>query len=324
MRPGDLFTPSQPSPLEGEGGGGGDWEKGIIFNIQRFSIHDGPGIRTTVFFKGCPLRCDWCSNPESQDPLPQLMTRDSLCVSCGKCADVCPEKAISLTPGGRREIRWDECNRCFRCVESCLYGSLTAMGQLAGLGEIIQEVEKDRPFYKNSGGGVTLSGGEPLSQLDLVLQLLRRLKESDIHTALDTCGFAPEEAIAAVIPYTDLVLFDIKQLNDQKHMNSTGVSNRLILSNARLVCSRAKTWFRVPLIEGFNDSPEEINTLADMAKEMGVEKVSFLPYHEGGVTKRLQIGLEPSRLATRSPADEHIQKLRKIVEERGVAVSVGS
>ena len=324
MRTGDLFTPSQPSPLEGEGEGGGGGEKGIIFNIQRFSIHDGPGIRTTVFFKGCPLRCDWCSNPESQDPLPQLMTRDFLCVSCGKCAEVCPERAISLTPGGSRQIRWEECNRCFRCVDACLYGSLTAMGRMAGVDEILREVEKDRPFYENSGGGVTLSGGEPLSQPDFVLRLLRRLKERDFHTALDTCGFAPEEAVAAVLPYTDLVLFDIKQLKDEKHMDSTGVSNRLILSNARLVCSRAKTWFRVPLIDGFNDSPEEIKKLADMAKEMGVEKVSFLPYHQGGVTKRLQIGREPSPLANRSPSDEHLQELRKIVGERGMAVSVGS
>ena len=299
-------------------------DRGIIFNIQRFSIHDGPGIRTSVFFKGCPLRCDWCSNPESQDPLPQLMTRDFLCAACGKCAEACLEKAISLPPGGGRQIRWEECNRCFRCVDACLYGSLAAIGQIAGVDEILGEVEKDRPFYENSGGGVTLSGGEPLSQPDFVLQLLRRMKERDIHTTLDTCGFAPEEAVAAVLPYTDLVLFDIKQLNDEKHMDSTGVSNRLILSNARLVCSRAKTWFRVPLIEGFNDSPEEIKTLADMAKEMRVEKISFLPYHEGGVTKRLQIGREPSPLPTRSPSDEHLQKLRKIVEERGLAVSVGS
>jgi pyruvate formate lyase activating enzyme len=198
------------------------------------------------------------------------------------------------------------------------------MGRMAGVDEILREVEKDRPFYENSGGGVTLSGGEPLSQPDFVLRLLRRLKERDFHTALDTCGFAPEEAVAAVLPYTDLVLFDIKQLKDEKHMDSTGVSNRLILSNARLVCSRAKTWFRVPLIDGFNDSPEEIKTLADMAKEMGVEKVSFLPYHQGGVTKRLQIGREPSPLANRSPSDEHLQELRKIVGERGMAVSVGS
>jgi pyruvate formate lyase activating enzyme len=150
------------------------------------------------------------------------------------------------------------------------------------------------------------------------------LKERDIHTALDTCGFASEEAVAAVIPYTDLFLFDIKQLNDESHMNSTGVSNRLILSNARLVCSRAKTWFRVPLIEGFNDSPEEIETLADMAKKMGVEKVSFLPYHTGGAVKRLQIGEKSGPGEKRPSSEEHIQKLIKIVGELGLAVSVGS
>jgi pyruvate formate lyase activating enzyme len=190
--------------------------------------------------------------------------------------------------------------------------------------EIIREVEKDRPFYGNSGGGVTLSGGEPLSQPEFVLQLLRRLKERGIHTALDTCGFAPEESVAAVVPYTDLVLFDIKQLNDEKHINSTGVSNRLILANARLICSRARTWFRVPLIAGFNDSPEEIEVLAEMAKEMGVEKVSFLPYHAGGAGKRLQIGKKSGPGEMRPSPEEHIQGLKRIVEERGVAVSVGS
>jgi pyruvate formate lyase activating enzyme len=198
------------------------------------------------------------------------------------------------------------------------------MGQMARVDEILREVEKDRPFYENSGGGVTLSGGEPLSQPEFVLQLLRRLKERDIHTALDTCGFAPVEAIAAVVPYADLVLFDIKQLNDKKHVDSTGVSNRLILANARLVCTKAKTWFRVPLIEGFNDSPEEIETLAEMAKAMGVEKVSFLPYHAGGAVKRLQIGKKSGPGEKRPSSEEHIQKLIKIVRELGLAVSVGS
>jgi pyruvate formate lyase activating enzyme len=302
----------------------GHSDRAVVFNIQRFSIHDGPGIRTTVFFKGCPLRCDWCSNPESQDPIPQLMTRDIQCVACGKCAEVCPEKAIFLNPGGSRQVCWDKCNRCFRCVDACLYGSLTVMGRMAGVDEIIREVERDRLFYQNSGGGVTLSGGEPLSRPQFVLQLLGRLKEKDLHTALDTCGFAPEEVVTAVFPHADLVLYDIKQLNDEKHMNSTGVSNRSILANARLACSRARTWFRVPLIEGYNDDPEDVRALADMAKEMGAEKISFLPYHEGGMTKRRQIGKDPSSPATRPPSEEQIQKLKKIVEDRGVAVSVGS
>jgi len=252
------------------------------------------------------------------------MTREIQCVACGKCAGVCPQKAIFLTPGGSRQVRWDQCNRCFQCVDACLRGSLTVMGRLAGVDEIVREVEKDRPFYQNSGGGVTLSGGEPLSQPEFALQLLRRLKERGIHTALDTCGFAPEETVDAVFPHADLVLFDIKQLNDGKHMNSTGVSNQLILANARRVCSRARTWFRVPLIGGFNDSPEEIETLAHMAREVGAEKISFLPYHSGGLTKRLQIGKTSSPGEMRPSPEEQIQKLKRIVEKRGVAVSVRS
>jgi pyruvate formate lyase activating enzyme len=299
-------------------------DRALIFNIQRFSIHDGPGIRTTVFFKGCPLRCDWCSNPESMEPFPQLMVRDMKCTACGKCAEACPREAISRTADGTREFHWDECDHCFRCVDACLYGALTEMGRFIGLEELIGEVEKDLLFYKNSGGGVTLSGGEPLAQYPFVLHFLRELKERGFHTALDTSGWAPESVWSAVLPYADLVLFDIKQLNEEKHRARTGVPNRQILANARLAASKARTWFRLPLIQGFNDDPEDLRVLADMAKEMGVEKVSFLPYHEGGVTKRLQIGQEPSPLATRPPSDEHLQKIKKIVEETGVAVSVGN
>jgi pyruvate formate lyase activating enzyme len=198
------------------------------------------------------------------------------------------------------------------------------MGQFVDVEELIGEVERDRLFYKNSGGGVTLSGGEPLAQYPFVLHFLRELRERGFHAALDTSGWAPESVWAAILPYADLVLLDIKQLNEEKHRAGTGVSNRQILANARLAASKTRTWFRLPLIQGFNDNPEDLRALADMAKEMGVEKVSFLPYHEGGVIKRQQIGREPSSPAARPPSEEHIQKLKKIIEERGVAVSVGS
>jgi len=302
----------------------GSPDRALVFNIQRFSIHDGPGIRTTVFFKGCPLRCDWCSNPESMESFPQLMVRDMKCTACGKCVGVCPKGAISRTADGARQIHWNQCDHCFRCVDACLSGALAAMGRFMGLEELIGEVGKDRLFYKNSGGGVTLSGGEPLAQYPFVVQFLRELKERSFHTALDTSGWAPESVWEEVLSYSDLVLLDIKQLNEEKHRAHTGVPNRQILANARLAASKTRTWFRLPLIQGFNDDPEDLRALADMAKEVGAEKVSFLPYHEGGVTKRLQIGREPSPLAARPPSEDHIQKLKEIVEEQGVAVSVGS
>jgi pyruvate formate lyase activating enzyme len=198
------------------------------------------------------------------------------------------------------------------------------MGRDSDSAEIIQEVGKDRLFYQNSGGGVTLSGGEPLGQPQFVRKLLRDLKERGYHTALDTCGFAAEPIFADILPYTDLVLFDIKQLNDQKHLASTGVSNRLILTNARMVSTRVRTWFRIPLIEGFNDSPEEVRIVADMARDMGVEKISFLPYHEGGRAKRSQLGQGFWNWPVRAPSENHIQRLKKIAEERGVKVSVGN
>jgi pyruvate formate lyase activating enzyme len=198
------------------------------------------------------------------------------------------------------------------------------MGRYAGLPEVIGEVEKDRLFYKNSRGGITLSGGEPLAQYPFVRDLLRGLKERGLHTALDTSGLAPESLWAEVLPYTDLVLLDIKQLQDEKHRARTGVSNHQILANARRVASRARTWFRLPLIQGFNDDPEDIRALAGMAKDVGAEKISFLPYHDGGAAKRLQIGKEPSPDGIKPPTEEHLQKLRRMVEEMGVAVSVRS
>ncbi len=299
-------------------------DRAVIFNLQRFSVHDGPGIRTTVFFKGCPLRCDWCSNPESISPLSQLMTRDIPCVACGKCAEACPRHAISLAPGGNRTLSWDQCDQCFRCVEACLYGALTVMGRSVGLEELVGEVERDRLFYQNSGGGITLSGGEPLAQPGFVREFLRELKKRGLSTALDTSGLAPESVWAEVLPYTDLVLFDIKKLQDEEHRARTGVGNDLILANARLAASNTRTWFRLPLIQGFNDAPEELRALAEMAKDLGVEKISFLPYHEGGAGKRLQIGREPSPEGMRPPPEGHLQKLRRIVEEKGVKVSLGS
>ena len=166
---------------------------GVVFNIQRFSIHDGPGIRTTVFMKGCPLKCAWCSNPESQAALPQLMVRDIKCVACGHCAKVCPTRAITLSKNGGRQIDWDRCDQCLKCVEVCLYDALTAIGKHMSVQDILEEVEKDRIFYKNSSGGVTISGGEPLQQSDFVYELLHALKQGDLHTALDTSGCAPGE-----------------------------------------------------------------------------------------------------------------------------------
>lgn len=297
---------------------------GIIFNIQRFSIHDGPGIRTTVFLKGCPLKCAWCSNPESQAHHPQLMSRDMKCVSCGKCALECAQSAIAVIPGQSRFIDWDRCNQCFQCVKACNNEALTVIGKQLTVEEVVGEAERDRIFYKNSGGGVTLSGGEPLFQTGFSLQLLQALKDKGLHTAVDTSGFAPPDIFSAILQYTDLLLFDIRQLDDEKHKKFTGVSNKLILSNLHLAGGKARTWIRIPLIAGFNDSPAEINDIARMAKDLGIEKISLLPYHEGGEAKRAQVGKANGSFPGETPSDTHIDGLIKVAREAGITVTVRS
>lgn len=297
--------------------------RGIVFNIQRFSIHDGPGIRTTVFMKGCPLKCAWCSNPESQAATPQLMVRDIKCVACGQCASVCPTRAITLTETEGRRISWDRCDQCLKCVEVCLYDSLTAIGKHMRVEDILEEVEKDRIFYKNSSGGVTISGGEPLQQSEFVYELLQALKQHELHTALDTSGCAPGEVFDRLLPYVDLCLFDIKTVDPDKHREYTGVDNDLIIANARRVSAQVTTWFRIPLIKDFNDSETDFKKVVEMALDLGVEKISLLPYHEGGKVKTHQIGTAYTMDRATPSAQDHIQHLIGIAAQMGMACTAG-
>ncbi|HOD27738.1 MAG TPA: glycyl-radical enzyme activating protein [Syntrophales bacterium] len=291
---------------------------GTIFNIQRFSVHDGPGIRTTVFFKGCPLNCPWCSNPESQERKPQLMIRDIRCVKCERCAAACPERAITCDRDTGRSIHWASCSQCLKCVEACLYDALTVVGRQTSVGEVLREVERDLPFYQNSGGGVTLSGGEPLMQPQFTRELLAALKSAGLHTALDTSGFAPEPGWEEILPFTDLLLFDVKHLDAERHVEVTGVDNGPILRNLRLAAGRTRIWLRVPLIRGFNDDAGHIRRLVGLAKDVRAEKISLLPYHEGGKTKCLQIGRSYPFAHAISFSDEECQELRERVQRQGV------
>lgn len=294
----------------------------MIFDIQRFSVHDGPGIRTTVFFKGCPLRCAWCANPESQDPRPQLLLRDQRCTACGKCREACPERAIFFR-NGKRSIDWRKCTQCLLCVAACETGALSAVGREATIEEVAGELARDRTFYQVSGGGVTLSGGEPLLQPAFAVGLLERCRQAGLHTALDTSGYADPEVLREAVRHLDLCLFDIKLLNNDMHRVHTGVGNARILENARLVAGNVRTWFRIPLIRGLNDGEGEIREAAAMARRLGVEKISLLPYHPGGRDKRRQIGRGGPAFPGRAPAARRIQKLQKIIEAEGVAVSWG-
>lgn len=310
----------KPSKADKEQNG----EKGLIFNIQRFSIHDGPGIRTTVFMKGCPLRCLWCSNPESRDFFPNLMVRDINCRGCGRCVEACPEEAITITEEVGRKIVWGKCNQCLRCVDACLYNSLNVCGRYAGVEEVLDEVMKDETFYRNSGGGITVSGGEALSQSEFVTNLLETSKKEGLHTVLDTTGYAPWKKMARVLSFVDLVLFDVKHLDSEEHKRTTGFGNELILENLQKSSMVNNIWLRMPLIKGFNDSDDYIKNIAFLGKKIGAEKISLLPYHEGGKSKCEQLGRSYQFSGSTAPSDEHIDYLKQIIETAGIKVSIGS
>lgn len=298
--------------------------EGLLFSIQRFSIHDGPGIRTTVFMKGCPLSCHWCSNPESQFFSPSLMVRDISCKGCGRCVNACPGGAVTFSAVKGRQIDWSVCDHCLKCADACAYQSINVSGRYMKLEEVFSEVIKDRAFYRNSGGGITVSGGEPLCQSEFVARLLEQCRQAGLHTALDTTGHAPWESMRKVLRHVDLVLFDVKHLDPVQHKIKTGVDNRLIMENLAKAAGLAGIWLRVPLIPGFNDSVDHIKNIALLARQVRAEKVSLLPYHEGGKSKCLQMGKEYKLTDAVPPGEEEIDKLREIIESTGIKASVGS
>jgi pyruvate formate lyase activating enzyme len=298
-------------------------ETGIIFDIQRFSVHDGPGIRTTVFIKGCPLSCAWCSNPESQSLEPQLIVRDIKCQGCGTCVAACPQKAIAINGSGMRKINWDLCNGCLDCVASCIYQSLNVAGKSINVSDVVNEGLKDKTFYARSGGGVTISGGEPLGQPEFVTSLARNLKEEGLHVALDTSGYAAPKKLSILLPYLDLVLYDIKHLDNDLHKQYTGVDNNVILSNLRSMAGRVKIWLRIPMIAGFNDLADHIDRIITLAREVDAEKVSFLPYHEGGASKCNQIGKTYPMPDAKAPHKDHVALLQSKVTEAGLKCGTG-
>ncbi len=296
--------------------------QGIVFNIQRFCSHDGPGIRTTVFLKGCPLRCYWCANPESQDKSPQLMVHDTRCAGCGECIRHCTDKAIDFSPGAGRKINFQSCSHCFECVQVCRYGSLLISGAFMYPEEVLKEVIKDNIFYKNSNGGVTISGGEPLSQPHFLKELLLLFKQNNLHVTLDTCGHAEKETLASLIPYTDLVLFDIKHLDSKKHKAYTGVANDCILKNLEYLSRKINIWLRIPLITGFNDQPDHIDAIGELACRLNIKKISLLPYHSGGQIKRQQIGENRTQNSFAPPDDDHINMLVNRLSACNIDVAV--
>lgn len=251
--------------------------KAMIFDIQRNSYVDGPGIRTTVFFKGCNLRCKWCHNPESQSFYKQMMFYKDKCTGCGKCREVCPNHLQS-------------CDFCGKCELYCPADARKVCGREYTPAEVFAEVIKDKAFYDNSGGGVTFSGGECMLQLDFLCEILKKCKAAGIHTAVDTAGNVPWKSFEKILPFTDLFLYDIKAFGAELHRKGTGVSNELILENLKNLSGRADIIVRIPVIGGYNDNDEEIRQIADFLKQIKIIKAELLPYHAMGEHKYTALG----------------------------------
>lgn len=266
-------------------------EKCLVFNIQKFSVNDGPGIRTTVFLKGCMLNCVWCHNPESKSPRPQVFLNSRLCVGCGACLAACDKNLHAFTEDGVHSIDRSRCGTCGACVDACV-GALEMSGKPMTVEEILTEVRKDKAFYDNSGGGMTVSGGEPLFHAAFTLALLKAAKAEGLHTCIETSGFAPWPDVEALIPYVDLFLWDVKETDAARHKEYTGVDNARILENLRrLDAAGAKTVLRCPIIPGYNDRPEHFAAIGALAESLAnVQRIDVEPYHPLGSSKSAAIG----------------------------------
>jgi pyruvate formate lyase activating enzyme len=300
--------------------------RGLVFNIQKFSIQDGPGIRTTVFMKGCPLRCPWCSNPEGMGRAPEIMPSERKCIACKQCLEACAPGAISFR-ADIREIDWTLCSQCLACAEVCPSHALEVVGKYRTVDETFQILERDRDFYESSGGGVTVSGGEALLQWEFVRELLRKCQGAGLHTALDTTGFCEWEHMRQILQHTDLVLFDVKHTDPVRHREKTGVPNDGILSNLERAAGITKIWLRVPVVPGFNDSEREMRRTAELAVRVSAEKVSLLPYHDWarGKYRRLgrnyEGGAEISNTESNGPT---LSRWQEILGSHGLTVGVGN
>ena len=297
---------------------------GVIFDIKKYAIHDGPGIRTTVFFKGCPLACRWCHNPEGISVTSQRIYRQERCVSCGECIQICPQKVVTQTADGMI-TDLAKCDLCQTCAEHCPSGAVEFVGRKMTVAEVIRRIEKDTAFYDQSGGGITLSGGEPLMQPEFLLELLEACGDLDLHRTVDTTGYADASLMLQVAPKTDLFLYDLKLMDETKHLDFTGVSNQLILDNLKLLSeNKARIQVRIPIIPGINDDADNIYRTADFVATLSeIEHISILPFHHSARGKYGRLGMECMSSDIESPSDAHLRKIATWLEQSGLQVKIG-
>jgi len=297
---------------------------GFVSRIRRLAIHDGPGIRSVVFLKGCPLRCAWCAAPETQADQADLEHFPERCLVCDECLRVCPEGAIRVESDGRRSIDRQTCTLCGRCVEVCYAEALRLVGVRRTVADVLAECERDRVFYNRSGGGITLSGGEPLHQPEFTRALLRACRLSGLHTAMETSGYSDWEILQSVLADLDLLLYDVKHMDAQQHEALTGVTNEGILENLRrAIRSGISTIVRVPVIPGINAAADNFRALARLLHEVGsIRQIDLLPYHRLGEATYARLG-KAYALTLPLPTEEHLQALAEFLRSEGFVVTLG-
>ncbi len=296
-------------------------QKGVVFNIQKYSVHDGPGIRTIVFLKGCSMRCAWCSNPESQAAAPQLAYNPGKCLGadqCQRCQDICPHDALSVGADGKMAVDWAACNDCLACAEACPNGALNVYGYQVSVDQALSRVEEDDAFYMRSGGGLTLSGGEPLCQPQFALALLREARRRHIDTCIETCGNVPWEVLAEAAGYLNSMFFDLKNADTEKHRQATGADNRQIMDNLAKLKDKfpeLPVRVRTPVIPGFNDNQEDIAAIVDFIKGMPAVEYELLGYHRMGSPKYAYLGRNYPLEGEQTIGEQRMEQLREFARE---------
>jgi pyruvate formate lyase activating enzyme len=298
---------------------------GVIFDIKRYAIHDGPGIRTTVFFKGCPLRCGWCHNPEGLVPEPEFILRHDRCAEgCNSCVTACPQLAIAKG-GTSVVINEKKCDMCGICVDVCVYEAIEMAGRDMTIPWLLEELERDRVFFDESGGGITLSGGEPVAQIDFLKDLLDNLKRRKFNVALDTSGYVSHENLESIYDQVDHFLYDLKLLDDSRHEKHTGVSNKIILENLRKLSEADRSIaVRIPLLSDINDDDGNIHAMAEYLHSCrNIDVINLLPYHRGGISKHSRLRKVTIPNDFQPPSAERLENIRKFFSKSGFSVKIG-